>query len=250
MFLWPTGVVQMFTGAVDDGYNGLLAWVWLVCAISTIGLVVMTWIALRERYYSAVMAATGLLYLAILTGFGMDLIPRAVLLLTQVLATIGDRSGRHRRQNLVPVVVVAPGRYRHATSPRSGGEAVQELLKLAATQYGLFSRAQAHDHGVSDRMLQRRVRGGVLDQLGASVYRVAGAPPSWHQGCWAAASAAVRYALRRIGRPQCSTGSTGSSPESSRSRCPAGCGIGGAASSSINHWISHRAMSPRLTRSR
>jgi hypothetical protein len=79
VFLWPTGVVQMFTGAVDDGYNGLLAWVWLVCAISTIGLVVMTWIALRERYYSAVMAATGLLYLAILTGFGMDLIPRAVL---------------------------------------------------------------------------------------------------------------------------------------------------------------------------
>jgi len=79
VFLWPTGVIQMFTGAVDDGYNGLLAWVWLVCAISTIGLVTMTWFALRERYYSAVMAATGLLYLAILTGFGMDLIPRAVL---------------------------------------------------------------------------------------------------------------------------------------------------------------------------
>ena len=24
VFLWPTGMVQMFTGAVDDGYNGLL----------------------------------------------------------------------------------------------------------------------------------------------------------------------------------------------------------------------------------
>jgi len=79
VFLWPTGVLQMFSGAVDDGYNGLLAWVWLVCALTTIGLVTMTWFALRERYYSAVMAATGLLYLAILTGFGMDLIPRAVL---------------------------------------------------------------------------------------------------------------------------------------------------------------------------
>ena len=79
VFLWPTGVVQMFTGTVDDGYDGLLAWVWLVCAISTIGLVTLTWFALRERYYSAVMAATGLLYLAILTAFGMDLIPRAVL---------------------------------------------------------------------------------------------------------------------------------------------------------------------------
>ena len=79
VFLWPTGVVQMFNGTVDDGYNGLLGWVWLVCAITTIGLVALTWFALRERYYSAVMAATGLLYLAILTGFGTDLIPRAVL---------------------------------------------------------------------------------------------------------------------------------------------------------------------------
>ena len=50
-----------------------------VCAITTIGLVVLTWFALRERYYSAVMAATGLLYLAILTAFGTDLIARAVL---------------------------------------------------------------------------------------------------------------------------------------------------------------------------
>ena len=37
------------------------------------------WLALKERYYSAVMAATGLLYLAILTAFGTDLIARAVL---------------------------------------------------------------------------------------------------------------------------------------------------------------------------
>ena len=46
---------------------------------TTIGLVGMTWVALKERYYSAVMAATGLLYLAILTAFGTDLIARAVL---------------------------------------------------------------------------------------------------------------------------------------------------------------------------
>ncbi len=46
---------------------------------TTIALVVVTWLALRERYYSAVMAATGLMYLAILTGFGMDLVARAVL---------------------------------------------------------------------------------------------------------------------------------------------------------------------------
>jgi hypothetical protein len=78
-FLWPTGMVQVLDGAVDDGFNGLLGWTWLVCAVTTIGLLGATWLALRERYYSAVMAATGLLYLAILTGFGMDLVARAVL---------------------------------------------------------------------------------------------------------------------------------------------------------------------------
>ena len=42
-------------------------------------LVFVTKAALQERYYSAVMAATGLLYLAILTAFGTDLVARAVL---------------------------------------------------------------------------------------------------------------------------------------------------------------------------
>ncbi len=59
---------------------------------------------------------------------------------------------------------------------------MQELLKLAATQHGIFSRAQAHQRGVSDRVLQRRVRSGLLDQLGPSVYRVGGVPGSWRQG--------------------------------------------------------------------
>jgi hypothetical protein len=79
VFLWPVGMVQVFNGTVDDGYNGLLGWIWIVCAVTTIGLVALTWFALKERYYSAVMAATGLLYLAILTAFGTDLVARAVL---------------------------------------------------------------------------------------------------------------------------------------------------------------------------
>jgi hypothetical protein len=79
VFLWPTGMVQVLNGTIDDGYGGLLGWIWTACALTTIGLVVMTWFALKERYYSAVMAATGLLYLAILTAFGTDLIARAVL---------------------------------------------------------------------------------------------------------------------------------------------------------------------------
>ena len=79
VFLWPTGMVQVINGTVDDGYHGLLGWIWIACAVTTIGLVALTWFALKERYYSAVMAATGLLYLAILTAFGTDLIARAVL---------------------------------------------------------------------------------------------------------------------------------------------------------------------------
>jgi hypothetical protein len=79
VFLWPTGMVQVINGGIDDGYHGVLGWIWIGCAVLTIGLVGMTWAALRERYYSAVMAATGLLYLAILTAFGTDLGARAVL---------------------------------------------------------------------------------------------------------------------------------------------------------------------------
>jgi uncharacterized membrane protein YjjB (DUF3815 family) len=77
--LWPTGMASVLTGSIDDGYNGMLGWFWVACAVTTIGLVVVTRAALRERYYSAVMAATGLLYLAILTAFGTDLVARALL---------------------------------------------------------------------------------------------------------------------------------------------------------------------------
>jgi hypothetical protein len=79
VFLWPTGMVQVLNSTVSDGYHGLLGWIWVACAVTTIALVGLTWLALKERYYSAVMAATGLLYLAILTAFGTDLIARAVL---------------------------------------------------------------------------------------------------------------------------------------------------------------------------
>lgn len=77
--LWPVGMGSVITGTIDDGYNGILGWMWVLCALFTIGLVWVTRAALKERQYSAVMAATGLLYLAILTAFGTDLVARAVL---------------------------------------------------------------------------------------------------------------------------------------------------------------------------
>ena len=79
LLLVPTGMVSAINGTIDDGYNGLLTWFWVMCAITTIGLIITTRLALKERAYSAVMAATGLLYLAILTAFGTDLVARALL---------------------------------------------------------------------------------------------------------------------------------------------------------------------------
>ncbi|MEJ7584576.1 MAG: hypothetical protein WKF43_10940 [Acidimicrobiales bacterium] len=79
VLLVPTGMVSVINGAIDDGYGGVLGWMWVACAITTIALVAVTRAALVERAYSAVMAATGLLYLAILTAFGTDLVARAVL---------------------------------------------------------------------------------------------------------------------------------------------------------------------------
>jgi len=79
VFLLPPGMVGVVSGAHSDGYGGLLGWMWVVCAITTGVLLGVTWLALRERSYSAVMAATGLLYLAILTAFGTDLVARALL---------------------------------------------------------------------------------------------------------------------------------------------------------------------------
>jgi hypothetical protein len=77
--LWPTGMVQVLNGHVDDGYGGILGWFWVACAVATLALCFVTLAALKERSYSAVMAATGLMYLAILTAFGTDLVARAIL---------------------------------------------------------------------------------------------------------------------------------------------------------------------------
>jgi uncharacterized membrane protein YjjB (DUF3815 family) len=57
----------------------MLGWFWVASAVTTIVLLFVTKAALKEQQYSAVMAATGLLYLAILTAAGTDLVARALL---------------------------------------------------------------------------------------------------------------------------------------------------------------------------
>jgi len=79
LLLVPIGMGSVLSGSIEDGYNGMLGWFWVACAITTLVLCGVTRLALKERYYSAVMAATGLLYLAILTAFGTDLVARALL---------------------------------------------------------------------------------------------------------------------------------------------------------------------------
>lgn len=79
VFLLPTGMWSVLNGSIDDGYGGMLGWFWVASTVTTIVLVGVTRAALRERQYAAVMAATGLLYLAILTAFGQDLVARILL---------------------------------------------------------------------------------------------------------------------------------------------------------------------------
>ena len=79
VLLWPTGVASILSGTVDDGFGGLLGWYWVMCAAGSAVLLGATEAALRIRRYAAVMAGTGLLYLAIMTVFGMDLIARVSL---------------------------------------------------------------------------------------------------------------------------------------------------------------------------
>jgi hypothetical protein len=80
VMMLPTGMISVLNGTIDDGWNGVLGWFWLACASLTGVLAWFTRAALRERSYSAVMAATGLSYLAILMGFGTDLVARALLM--------------------------------------------------------------------------------------------------------------------------------------------------------------------------
>ncbi len=75
--VWPPGMASVLTGAIDDGWGGVLGWFWLACAALTGVLALVARAALRERSYSAVRAATGLTDLSLLTGFGPDLIARA-----------------------------------------------------------------------------------------------------------------------------------------------------------------------------
>lgn len=77
--LIPTGMWSVFNGSIEDGFGGLLGWFWVASLVTMIGTSVMVERALHEPYDGAVMTATGIAYLVVLTAVGTDLVPRLVL---------------------------------------------------------------------------------------------------------------------------------------------------------------------------
>ena len=119
VFLWPTGMVSVLNGDIDDAYNGLLG-----CSGWPAPSPRSCWWgspgpALREREYSAVMAATGLLYLAILTAFGQDL--------------VAGYCWRRSAHDMVPGVgILAP----RAARPHTGSHAESHLERVDQLRAG------------------------------------------------------------------------------------------------------------------
>lgn len=62
----------------------------------------------------------------------------------------------------------------------------QAIAKLAAAQYGLFSREQAQRLGASPRMIERRLASMDWERLHRSVYGLTGYRPSWRRSLLAA----------------------------------------------------------------
>jgi len=74
----PNSMLSVLNGSVSDGWGGTLGYMWVGSCVTTGALIFAAYKALQEKSYSAVMATTGLLYLAILVANGVELIPRAI----------------------------------------------------------------------------------------------------------------------------------------------------------------------------
>jgi hypothetical protein len=56
-----------------------------------------------------------------------------------------------------------------------------DLSAVFAAQHGLITREQAEHHGLTRRMVVRRVAAGLLDEPAPRVLRLSGASPTWEQ---------------------------------------------------------------------
>src|SRR5207244_13655945 len=62
--------------------------------------------------------------------------------------------------------------------------------ELTERQYALAALAQLREAGLTHEAVRHRIESGALDHAGRGVYRIAGAPQSWHQSMLAALLAA------------------------------------------------------------
>ena len=76
----------------------------------------------------------------------------------------------------------------------------RRIAAVATGQLGVFSRAQAHDAGLSDRQLRRRVQSGTLVQTGPNGYKYASSPDTL--------AAELNALVRDIGEPVFVSGPT------------------------------------------
>ncbi|WP_433021811.1 hypothetical protein [Kribbella sp. CA-294648] len=87
-----------------------------------------------------------------------------------------------------------------------GGETVRLFVELRKRQKGAFSRAQALEHSISDKVLQRRCRARQVQRVHHGVYVDFTGPLPWETRVWAAwlaygpdAALTGATALRRFG---------------------------------------------------
>ncbi|HYP22179.1 MAG TPA: type IV toxin-antitoxin system AbiEi family antitoxin domain-containing protein [Actinomycetota bacterium] len=76
------------------------------------------------------------------------------------------------------------------TARRAGCDREREarMLRLAARQHGVVTRAQAIETGLTKSMVQTRVRTGRLRRIHPGVYCVGGSPATFEQRAFAAAA--------------------------------------------------------------
>lgn len=74
-------------------------------------------------------------------------------------------------------------------------KAIGGAARVAAAQHGIITRRQLHDEGISDHVISRLGRDGLLVRLAPGVHRWQGSPSSWHQQAMAAVKAAGPTAL-------------------------------------------------------
>src|SRR5918912_1342665 len=86
-----------------------------------------------------------------------------------------------------------------ARRPRQQRDPERDCLALAIRQFGVLSRAQALQLGMSEQSIARRLGGRDWTSMCRNVYRITGFDPSWRQvlmaGClWGPAIASHRSA--------------------------------------------------------